>query len=77
MKEYAPAGAAGSRRRWASEFAHEEWAMDPLDLMTVTEFETMLSIRFGAEYLEPIDYERLADGQLVPVQNSTEGKRLT
>lgn len=67
MKEYASAGAAGSRRRWASEFAHEEWAMDPLDRMTATEFEAMLVTKFGAEYLEPVDYERLGDGCFVPV----------
>lgn len=42
------ANATASRR--------ERRALDPMDLMSVEEFEAHLVGKFGAEYLEPINY---------------------
>lgn len=49
-----------------SDYGDEEWALDPLDLVGVEEFELHLVQRFGPEYLEPIPYA-WQDGKLRPV----------
>lgn len=48
--------AASSRANWEGEFADERWALDPIDMMSMEEFEAHLVRKFGPEYLEPINY---------------------
>lgn len=61
------AAALGSSRRYESPFAMEPWNVAPIDMMTVEEFTAHLVKLYGPEYLEPINYQRLADGRFVPV----------
>ncbi len=39
-----------------TDYGDEVWALDPIDLMSVEEFEAHLVGKFGPEYLEPIPY---------------------
>lgn len=39
-----------------TDYGDERWALDPMDLMSMEEFELHLVGKFGAEYLEPINY---------------------
>lgn len=57
---------AATTARWSNEFAYEQWCIDPLDKMTIAEFEAHLVGKFGPEYLEPINYA-WQDGELRPV----------
>lgn len=51
------ANAAASRRASVmTDYGDERWALDPMDLMSVEEFEAHLVGKFGAEYLEPINH---------------------
>lgn len=51
------ANATASRRASVmTDYGDERWALDPMDLMSVEEFEAHLVGKFGAEYLEPINY---------------------
>lgn len=63
------AGAKGAAARWASEFAKEQWAIDPLDRMTAEQFEQMLVAKFGASYLAPVEYEQMPDGTFGPARS--------
>lgn len=54
-----------SAARWQSEWANEQWAIDPMDMMTAEQFEQWLIERHGAEYLEPVPY-RWQSGQFAP-----------
>lgn len=62
-------GAKGAAARWASEFAKEQWALDPLDRLTAAQFEQMLVAKFGAPYLGPVEYERMPDGTFCPARS--------
>lgn len=64
--DYRASAAASISKRWESEFAHETWAVDPLDMLPAQQFETLLCTKFGDRYLEQIDFEWL-NGQFVPV----------
>jgi len=57
---------ASCRANWEGEFADERWALDPIDMMNVEEFEAHLVGKFGPEYLEPIAYA-WQGGELLPV----------
>jgi len=48
----------GSINRANNEFSTETWALDPLDVMTVEQFEQHLVSLYGTEYLEPVQYYR-------------------
>ncbi len=48
--------AASNRANWEGDYGDEVWALDPIDLMSVEEFELHLVRKFGPEYLEPINY---------------------
>lgn len=51
------ANATASRRASVmADYGDEVWALDPMDLMSVEEFELHLVRKFGSEYLEPIPY---------------------
>ena len=47
---------ASWRANWEGDYGDEVWALDPIDLMSVEEFEAHLVGKFGPEYLEPIPY---------------------
>lgn len=59
--------ATSNSKRWESEFAHETWAIDPLDMLPLAEFEKLLRSKFGDRYFEPIDFEWI-EGRFVPAQ---------
>jgi len=58
---------ASAYARHSSEFAQEKWNHDPLDLMSVAQFEQWLVAKWGPEYLEPVDYRRAGES-LVPIK---------
>lgn len=56
--------------RWDSEFAHESWAVDPLDMLSPDDFEALLVNRYGQDYVSgPWDYKRADDGAFLPVRD--------
>ena len=51
------ANATASRRASVmADYGDEVWALDPMDLLSVEDFEAHLVRKFGPEYLEPIPY---------------------
>lgn len=65
--DYRASAATSNSKRWESEFANETWAIDPLDMLTLAEFEKLLRSKFGARYFEQVDFE-WRNGQFVPAQ---------
>ncbi len=61
------ANAAASRQASsAAEYGEEMWALDPIDMMSVEDFVGMLLLKFGPEYLEPINYAWMG-GEFRPI----------
>jgi len=61
--------AANQRKREQEEYV--TWNVDPLELMTVAQFEALLTQRFGPEYMEAVQYERNGGGDFVPCHSIT------
>ena len=47
---------ASCRANREGDYGDDVWSIDPIDLMSVEDFEAHLILKFGPEYLEPIPY---------------------